>query len=472
MKRSKFILAFLFSMLLGTIVMLQFGVPAYGILFGVLAFMPSPDGILSDNPVSGITEKDAKELLDKVKSEVSTLFNERSKGLVKDEDYQLMVSELKENVKPLEGLSEKSDKLAKALEEISKDIETLKENTTPYSIDPRKEKAEFLKALEDGAAKLKAQGGGNVTIDKTVGTMSIASSTTGTIPQADREAGIARQLRQMFTIRSLSRVFPIMSRTAEWVEQEAVEGGADMTAEGAVKSQVSWSYKVGTANVEKITDYVKITTEMLDDVPGMMGEIDGELVYRIDLKEESQLLSGTGVSPQIYGITSYAQTLDLAALAGTITAPNYYDVLGADITQIRVNGKGELAANAIVLNPVDVFLMIHSTKDTTNDYVKPITVIPNVSGNGLGQVYIWGVPVIESDTIPAGSYLVADMSRFNIRDKSGLQIQLGYENDDFTKNLVTIRGEKRLASYAKSNYTEAFIYDTFANGIVFLTKSS
>jgi HK97 family phage major capsid protein len=270
----------------------------------------------------------------------------------------------------------------------------------------------------------------------------------------------------------LSRVFPINSNQAEWVQQGTVEGSAANTAEGAAKSQLSWSYAVASAKVQKITDYVKITTEMLDDVPGMMGEIDSELTYKIDLQEESQLLSGTGVSPYLYGITSYAQTLDLASLAGTITAPNYFDVLGADITQIRVNGKGELAANAIVLNPVDIFLMIHSTKDTTNDYVKPITVIPNVSGNGLGQVYIWGVPVIESDTMPAGSYLVADMSRFNIRDKSGLQIQLGYENDDFTKNLVTIRGEKRLVSYAKSNYTEAFIYDTFAAGILFLTKSS
>jgi len=98
--------------------------------------------------------------------------------------------------------------------------------------------------------------------------------------------------------------------------------------------------------------------------------------------------------------------------------------------------------------------------------------VPNVTPGGLPSVFIWGVPVVESDSITAGEFLVADMTRYNIRDLDGFQVSVGLENDDFTKNLVTIRGEKRLATYVKANYVAGFVTDTFADGIAFLEVAS
>jgi hypothetical protein len=40
---------------------------------------------------------------------------------------------------------------------------------------------------------------------------------------------------------------------------------------------------------------------------------------------------------------------------------------------------------------------------------------------------------------------------------------MGWENDDFTRNLVTWVGEMRLHQFFNTQYTGAFIYDTFAN---------
>ena len=50
-------------------------------------------------------------------------------------------------------------------------------------------------------------------------------------------------------------------------------------------------------------------------------------------------------------------------------------------------------------------------------------------------------------------------------------MSIGWENDDFTKNLVTILGEKRMLAYIKSQYKTAFVADTFANVITAITKS-
>lgn len=384
----------------------------------------------------------------------------------KFESLENTLGEIKANT----ATKEDFDKFVVSFNELSEDVSKLALQKEQNKKSSYTKMNEAIKAAVD---KLKETKSGFVKIDKTVGTMSLGTSVDGTMPQADREPGITNVPRQMFVIREASNVFPTSANVVEWVEQQNIEGGAGMTAEGSAKTQLDWEYKVNSANVRKITSYVKITNEMLDDIDGMRGEIDGNLAYQIALQEESQLLSGNGTAPNLNGAITGAESLDLASLANTVANPNYMDALGAAITQIRVNGKGEFIANRIFLNPADIFIMIHAAKATTAEYVNPITVVPNVDGRGLpSQVYIWGVPVVASDSITAGNFLVADMTKFNIRDRSGLTIEIGYENDDFTKNLVTIRGEKRLASYKKTNHDEAFVYESFADAITFLTAAS
>ena len=108
-----------------------------------------------------------------------------------------------------------------------------------------------------------------------------------------------------------------------------------------------------------------------------------------------------------------------------------------------------------------MFIMQAAQRDLNQNYLVPAWV-------SSSMMAINGIPVVVFDEIPAGTYLVADMTKFHIRDLEMTTIQVGWEMDDFTKNLVTILAEKRLASFVKSNDVEAFIYDTFTNGITFL----
>ena len=51
----------------------------------------------------------------------------------------------------------------------------------------------------------------------------------------------------------------------------------------------------------------------------------------------------------------------------------------------------------------------------------------------------------------------------------GIRTPIIKENDDFTKNLVTMIGEKRLIPYIKAQYKTAFVKDTIANIITGIT---
>ena len=69
-----------------------------------------------------------------------------------------------------------------------------------------------------------------------------------------------------------------------------------------------------------------------------------------------------------------------------------------------------------------------------------------------------------------GEFLVGDFNKSNLRIREELNIQVGFVNDDFTKNLFTILAETRATHYVKSNHYGAFVKGTFSTSITALTK--
>jgi hypothetical protein len=46
-----------------------------------------------------------------------------------------------------------------------------------------------------------------------------------------------------------------------------------------------------------------------------------------------------------------------------------------------------------------------------------------------------------------------------------MEIQVGFVNDDFTKNLITVLAEMRATHFVKSNHYGAFVKGDFATAI-------
>lgn len=295
--------------------------------------------------------------------------------------------------------------------------------------------------------------------------MTIANNLTGQVIVPSREPGINGIVRRVFILRALAAVGTVASNLIEWVEQLATLGAAAMTGEGVLKSKMNFSWELKDAKVKKITALTKISEEMLADFGAVQAEINSNLTYQIALQEETQLLSGDGNGENLNGITKYAQTLDLASLADSVPSPNFMDVIGAAVAQILINGQGMFTPSAIILNPADDFAMKHGTKDTEGNYIIPTFFTQDGAS-------IAGLRILTSNTIPAGYFLVGDFAKFNIRDRESLRIEMGYDSDDFSKNFVSIRAEKRLGTFVKGNDIEAFVYDSFANGLAFINKAS
>ena len=100
-------------------------------------------------------------------------------------------------------------------------------------------------------------------------------------------------------------------------------------------------------------------------------------------------------------------------------------------------------------------------KDVNGQYLRPFK---------AGDELIKGLEVVTTTAVAQGEVIIGDFKYLNIRDVWALTITFGWENDDFTKNLVTMIGEKRLVLYIKSQYKTAFLKDTIANIIAGITK--
>ena len=293
-----------------------------------------------------------------------------------------------------------------------------------------------------------------------IGTNSIPFSITQWMP------GYTPVVRRNPFILALCNVVRTADKYIAWAEMTSTDpGAAANTAEGAAKTQGSFTWTENHTTIEKMTYYVKISKEMLDDVNVIESAIREELMTVLQLRLDQQIFGGSGSTPQIKGLTQYAQAFVApSSMAYSVDYASYYDVLHAAIVQIQTNGtnvggevQGIFNPTAIILNPIDFAQMI-STKDKNGNYVRP----PFVTPDGLN---VLGVPITQNVGVTAGKFFVGDMTKATVAIREDATIAIGYENDDFTKNLSTILGEVRAGLVVKNNYVKAFVCDTLSTAL-------
>jgi HK97 family phage major capsid protein len=319
--------------------------------------------------------------------------------------------------------------------------------------------------IEKNLEEIKSRKSGWITLSKdmdtkTAGTMTtsnIDAVGTNSIPYllSDAEGGLTRIARRSPFIVQLCNVGTTNKTYVQWAEQANPDDGlAATTAEGAAKHQTDFDVVEKSQKVEKITAYIKVSTEMLDDVDFIRSEINQELVELIMLKLDEQVFKGDGTTPNLKGITQFAQAVSFGSLAGTVIDPSKMDVIRACAAQIATNQF--TYPDYVLMHPEDAAQMdLEKTDDGV--YVIP----PFVTAD---RANIRGVRVIENTGVTAGQFLIGDFSKANVRLRKNLSISVGYENDDFTKNLVTIMAELRAVHYVKTNHANAFVYDHWSDG--------
>ena len=363
---------------------------------------------------------------------------------------------LKSDVEALKTLEAKSQEIEKAIARFEGKMEAMSEKGFKTERAPRSLGEAISQAYVANIDKIKetAEKGGMMTLEtKTLYDTTINGDYTGNIALSTLEAGVSTIARPIIKIRDIVNMGTTASKFVTYISQ-SVQTVSEWVDEAGVKISGQPSYEEISEEVKKIAGTVKISKEMLADLAFVQSEINRDLMASIDQAIENALLNGAVGG--INGILSNAVTFSAGTFAGTVTTPNISDVIRVAIAQIQ---NANFEPTHVVLNPEDVAAM-QLTKTSTGEYTYPMFLM---EVNRVANLI-----VVSTTNMTAGTFLVGDFTKSNVRMREAMNVQVGYVNDDFQRNMVTILAEARLVQYVKANDYPAFVDGNIATAIAAL----
>lgn len=326
---------------------------------------------------------------------------------------------------------------------------------------------EGLKAIATGNAKsFSFDIRGAEDLKFLVKTTSEGGSLTGDVIEGQRVPEITRDPVRTVFIESIADVVSNMtSDHLSYVETVTESGAPIMTAELEEMGEKDFTMQEFKAYLKKITVTNNHSVEILEDASQLVNAIKGWLAEDVNIVTDSQLLNGSGIGDNLTGVITVAAELDETAI-GTkrVSNANLMDVIRVAITKITVAGKGKFNATHVLLNPEDADAL-DLTKGVDGHYIIP----PFKSADGT---VIKGARVIENVGITEGEFLVGDFRKLHIGTKGGLRIEMtNSHNGNFTKDILTVKIVRRVASYVRQNDNGAFYTGNISDVIEFLTAS-
>lgn len=216
-----------------------------------------------------------------------------------------------------------------------------------------------------------------------------------------------------------------------YMEETTTTSNAAETAESGTKPEAAMVFTQRTSTVRKIAVSLPVTDESLEDIPFIESYIDTRLSFFIRQREDLQLLVGDGAGSNLRGLLNVSGINTQAA-----GADNNQDAILKGIVKLQV--ASFFAADAVVMHPNNWQTMRLAKDDVGNYLFGP----PNLTG----AEQVFGYRIVKTTAMTANTALAgAFRACAEVFRRSDLSLQVGWINDQFTKNQRTILVEERLA---------------------------
>jgi hypothetical protein len=249
------------------------------------------------------------------------------------------------------------------------------------------------------------------------------------------------------------------SNPLSWVERNvhtqagppAIVANPTPVLESGKKPQLGYLWVENKISAETIAAIIPVTKQAVYSYPMLEQEVRFELMRRLAYVLQDQIINGSGVSPQLKGINTYAQAFSAGVFATAVNLANQFDVLVAAATQVLNNFFIPNAALVSVNSKGQMSLV----KDANGVYVLP----PFSTAGGLN---IYGMKIIGTPHMPTDQFIVGDFTKSLFNWVENITIEVGMINDDFEINQWRIRGELMGMHRIKEHEKLAFVKGDFS----------
>ena len=252
-------------------------------------------------------------------------------------------------------------------------------------------------------------------------------------------------LRNPNTVVDLFSVITTDQYQYKYLEETTFTNNAAEVAEGNAFGESALAFTENTEEIRKFGVSIPVTEELLADVATVNGYLDSRLRTMLQLRLDSQLLNGNGTAPNIRGVLNKSgiNTFDYSSFAGNLKRIGQ---IYQAITEIRKDAF--LEPDAILMHPSDWYDVVTEVNAvTTSGALQPLF-IGNGMFNGAPTASMWGVPVVPTTAISAGTALVGVFGgglAAHIVSREGMDVSMSDSHDDFfTKDKVMMKANMRL----------------------------
>ena len=358
-------------------------------------------------------------------------------------DNAQTVASLQSEIQSLKGSQNSVSELENTIKSLQKEVQALQQTkaqsviTTDDKMDygsrfvSSNEFKAFKSALRDRNASVRLE------LSAAPETTQASNSATRTSLAQPYEAGIVTDPRQVLAIESLFGKINIDVNAYQYIKYgfttTLTATGPAVVSEGSAKPESNYSGIIKTGTIKTLAHWTKMTEQMIADNGNIVTFINDDMQYQLNKVIDAQIVNGTG-SGQLEGLSASGNYTDYITGAGIDTGDTVIDLI------LKVKTKME-AANirniSLLLNPVD-WCKVLCSKNVNKDYLIPgIVDIP--------QQRIWGVPVILSGSVTSGKFHMGNFYEGGkIFERQGVTVEMARSGDDFEKNLMTLRVERRM----------------------------
>lgn len=232
-----------------------------------------------------------------------------------------------------------------------------------------------------------------------------------------------------------------------------IQGDAAFIAEGTLKPLVSAQWQTTSKKTKEVALRWKQSKRLMAHAPSVIADFAERANEFMEQKVDDEILEGVDDATNFDGLQAYGTAFIVPTdLAAYYSFANIFDVIMACASQIRIaNFKGDITAT---LNTVWMAKM-QGVKDSLGNYIIPPFVTKD--GQNVGEV-----SVKFSNKIDKGDIVVGVLKNYNLVVAENVSYDEGYENDDFSKNLVSKKLEAFMGSYVKLSNNGSIIYDQIA----------
>lgn len=256
-------------------------------------------------------------------------------------------------------------------------------------------------------------------------------SSAGWDPEALRIGRVIEYPVRPLAVADYLPIIPTQQDTIRYMVESTFTNNAAEVAAGDAATDSALALTETSDEVEKISAWIPVTEEQLEDVPAAEAYLNNRLGYQVRARLDSQILNGDGSTPNLKGTLNIGGSLQTQAKGADPLPDAIYKAFDA----IRTTG---FANPSVLFTHPNDWQVIRLLRTADGIYIFGSPQAP-------GLDVIWGVPVCSSTAVVENTMIAGDYAAYAaLYLKKGITIEMsnGY-SDYFTKGKFAVKATMR-----------------------------